>query len=507
MADIRAQRTAEFVIAAGMVIVPLSVFTYIPTQDGPSHLANSRIIAEMFASEPEYLRDCYDIVVTPIPNWTCFAFLSVTSSLLPMLFAEKILAVAYVMGFGLGLWYFASGLGNLSPVIVMASMLLVLNRCFWLGFYNYCLSVDLLFAILGFLVRRRTLTVGSGAVLCGLFLVSYFTHIFGLLTAVICSLIVSWDIKVPFRQLMAPLVLAMCPSLMLSGWFFVTAGFAGEAGSGKLVAHVNELIHGDQQFERVKVDLKRYANEVWPLGDVLAVLMQVSICAVVLRELVGVFRRWRTKDSVGQQTASPAVDLVPMCVALAVLYFVLPDVLTLGKGGFWKTRLAPLIPALYLPAIQIRTRTEVRIAYAWVGCLLLLQGYEQYSYCKTQNASLEQFCSGIEPLGSGNVLFFMINSEGNRLIDPMLHAGDYYCLDDRRNVNTGVHFATLDHSIVRLRPGIKEATPGMRLRDYANAERVDAIVSWGVPDGDSPGFGLVFKSGQLSILRRMPAGQ
>src|SRR5207249_3856255 len=122
---------------------------YLPTQDGPAHLANALILKD-YGSEGTRYHEFYEVHWEPLPNWTGHLMLLGFLHFLPPLAAEKVLVSLYVIGFAWSFRYFLGAMGSACPPLALAGLLFVFQRCFWLGFYNFCLSLIVYWLILGY---------------------------------------------------------------------------------------------------------------------------------------------------------------------------------------------------------------------------------------------------------------------------------------------------------------------------------------------------------------------
>jgi len=94
-----------------LYLIPIWIFQYLPTQDGPSHLNNAQILSQY--TNPAYnFQNIYDLRLEPFPNWLSYACLAVLMRIFPPLFAEKIFLSLYVIVFPLAFIYF---LGAINP--------------------------------------------------------------------------------------------------------------------------------------------------------------------------------------------------------------------------------------------------------------------------------------------------------------------------------------------------------------------------------------------------------
>lgn len=78
-------------------LLPILVFKFFPTVDGPAHLYNSRLIIELLGQNS--LLDNYFIFNEIAPNWLGHILLSFFQLLFPAYIAEKCLLLIYFIGF------------------------------------------------------------------------------------------------------------------------------------------------------------------------------------------------------------------------------------------------------------------------------------------------------------------------------------------------------------------------------------------------------------------------
>ena len=83
---------------AFLYLVPVWVYRYVPTQDGPSHLDNAQILKDLGNSVAGY-EAYFEIRADPIPNWTSHLLLAGMLYVVPPLLAEKLLVSLYILGF------------------------------------------------------------------------------------------------------------------------------------------------------------------------------------------------------------------------------------------------------------------------------------------------------------------------------------------------------------------------------------------------------------------------
>src|SRR5262249_28087588 len=142
-------------------------------------LANALVLENLATAQTRH-QEFFAIRWEPFPNWSTHLVLAGLLYVLPPLIAHKALVSFYVLGFAYSFRYFLASFGRNTLFLAPAGLLFVYNRCFLTGFYNYCLSLILLWIVLGYCLRRReAFGFGDAAVFMALFWLAYFTHLLG----------------------------------------------------------------------------------------------------------------------------------------------------------------------------------------------------------------------------------------------------------------------------------------------------------------------------------------
>src|SRR5882724_11880330 len=180
----RRQEAIAFWTVAIFYAAPVWIFAYFPTQDGPAHLYNAQILKDYGDPSAGYAA-FFELRADPLPNLTSHVLLAALMFFLPSLVAEKVVVSLIIVGFAGSFRWFLGAFGPRCQPLAWVVLLLVYNRCLWMGFYNYCLSLILIWIILGCCVRwRGRLHMPQMGVLMAMFQAAYFTHLVGFLLAV-----------------------------------------------------------------------------------------------------------------------------------------------------------------------------------------------------------------------------------------------------------------------------------------------------------------------------------
>src|SRR5258708_7639932 len=129
-----------FAMVVLLHLVPVWAFRYLPTQDGPSHVANALMLKDYWQSGTRY-HELFEPRWEAFPNWTSHALLVGLMCIVPLLVAEKMLVSVYIIGFAGSFRYFLSAFGSQTTPLAPVWLLFVFNRFFLMGFYHFCLSL------------------------------------------------------------------------------------------------------------------------------------------------------------------------------------------------------------------------------------------------------------------------------------------------------------------------------------------------------------------------------
>jgi hypothetical protein len=480
-------RRSLLLVAIAAYLLPVWGTPILPTQDGASHALNARIFREC-EREGAREHEFYARRLEPVPNWTAQALLLGLTTVVPPDAAEKVLASLYLIGLPLALVYFLSALG-LSGERALFGLLLLFNRCFFLGFSNYLLSLVLYFVVLGAFMRWSEAPRPAEVTrLALLLLLVWFTHLFGYLLA---AASLGWlavtgpGAKKPRSR---SLGLALVPSVLLTLAYLVASGFFDSSVARRAARGVQGFASGlPAALHR---ELFAVYADAWPLG--LFGLLAVALWAGLARAKV---------DDGGGPSGLGAWrrSLASLAAVLLVAFVVVPDHLG-AQGGFLKARLAP-VPFLLGLSLLPHARPRGSRALGIVPLLLLL-GLNLYlvrSHMVAASRDLEEFTAAAALVRPGETLAALKPRLEPPLVD--IRAAEHYCLVARAVCLDNYEAATR-HFPVRLRPGVKDRLKQNRPGTFW----ADVLLAWDadpdqLPRPEEP-YREIYSRGSLRVFRR-----
>src|SRR5205814_7368197 len=127
----------------------------------------------------------------------------------------------YVLGFAYGYRFFLGSFGPRARPLSWAGLLLVYQRCFWMGFYNYCLGLMFVWLISGFCVRNmQRIGLRQTIALAIFFIAAFFTHLAAFLIALLAAFGVA--LWIPPRRIATAFAIlaAAAPAILLLAVYF-----------------------------------------------------------------------------------------------------------------------------------------------------------------------------------------------------------------------------------------------------------------------------------------------
>ena len=198
-----------FVVLLILHILPLWIFAYFPSQDGPSHVYNALVLKEYSKHENYKMRDAWQLNITIFPNWLSHIAIAALLYIFPPVMSEKIFLTFAIGMIPIAFFYFLDAVHKDKKERFLFAWLgfpFAYNYLLYMGFYNFTLSIAFFFFSFGFWWKHKdNMQVKHICVLYVLLLLTYLSHIvsYGLVVlgisvaaAFICeSIVEAWRIR------------------------------------------------------------------------------------------------------------------------------------------------------------------------------------------------------------------------------------------------------------------------------------------------------------------------
>ena len=322
-------------------LLPIWLFEYFPTQDGPIHLSNAKVFLEYDNPACSVLPEYYRLNSGVGPNWFSLLSLAGLLRLFSPEIAEKLFLSAYVLAL-VGSAYFAIlGTSRRNRFLLLLVFPFIFNHFVFLGFYNFIFGLPFVFLFLGIVLRSGSRLGWREAGLLALASVlAFFVHPL--------TMLASWFMALP--PLAAKVILTDSEAeeggkaregRSISSFLrrAMPIGLAALPSAGLFLHYW--LSHSGSSA--VRESFSRLARNAVGLGSIITHSRWEAVPSLVLSASffvigIGVLRR----DALKGKRAS-AIGLLIAIVAMFALYFVAPNS---AGGGNWVNARLLLYPFL-----------------------------------------------------------------------------------------------------------------------------------------------------------------
>ena len=517
-------------------LLPVWIFSYTPTQDGPGHQAVTAILRQYDLPSAGLLRQYYLPNREALPNWFIFFLMARALGFLAVPVAEKVVLTAYVLLLPLSARYALRAVHPGAGFLAVLAFPFVYNYLFNMGFFNFCWSLAAFLFTLGYWLKHaERMNPGRTALLALLVLWVYFCHPVTLaVTVAVLLTLAGWRMLLDLRAAPgrpAPLELwrafrhrLLAPALACVPPLALMAAFVGRRTGARIT------------MMPMWVKLKQLAG--------LYTLASLSRLTIPLAILLALLFYWLAALCLRQRRGLPLQMGDGFLLATAVLigvHFAAPS--ELAGGGFinQRTVLYPFLTLLlWLGTFEHPARRRLRIQIAAAGIALAFLGLIVWKYAEIDRA-LSEIVATAGAVAPDHTLLFLSYAHGGDgrggdlafRTAPFLHAGGYIAAR-KRLVDLSLYEANEDYFPLYFRPalnpyrylsngplGIEKEPPEADLLDYPRRTggRVDYVLLWGLRDerrGEpkvravldqlAAGYGLVERSpgGRVLLYRARP---
>lgn len=412
-----------------LYILPIWIVSYVPTQDGPSHLANTFILKEYYNTEYPIFQQYYDLNLKPIPNLLSSVVLSFLMCFFPPLIAEKLLLTLYIISFSLSLSYLLRTIGQRKIFFSIEAIgfLFIYNELFYRGFYNFVCGIPLYFIAIGYWWKNKdALQIKKCIVLNLILIFAYFCHIVSVTLAIFTIIILLlFTITANTYKKRAYTILYLIPSYLLPLWFIedICSSLGNRLEFNMLFSYITSM--------SMLVSLNAF--QIW-----IAKLLSWLFIILFLYTLVKKTKFIRFNESQSLLINFNAVDsFLLLFILFLCAYFFAPH--SVGIGQFVNTRLSLYVFLILLPWFTQVYREAPKkllekvfrkaIAIFVIVLVLLNLSIITISHIKL-NKHIVEFTKGLGYIKANRTLLPLIfnHYKDSYRIPIFNHAADYYVL-------------------------------------------------------------------------------
>ena len=463
-------------------LLPIWLFTYFPTQDGPSHIYNSQVLREYW--NPEYgFQMFYNINWHLFPNWLSHFALAVLMGVFSPIIAEKVFLSAYVIFFPIAILYFLNAIEHGRERISLIVFPFIYNYLFLMGFYNFAFSVPLFFFSIGYWWKHKEEThIRSIVLLNTMIITTYFAH---LISYMFLLFSIGFLAIIHFRKQLQLAIINICillPASILLLIYLPSSDLLSGGAPKFSLSRVPELL---VKFLSMDILISLGKNQSIVAYIVFAVLIYLLVHTLWQEKIIG------SKSSTDRFTSLDSFLL--LFLVLFGLYLILPR--SVGPGGWLNDRVAILASILLLAWFREGNSRAWKRMFTLIIVLISLvnTGYITYQ-CRVLNTELREFTALTQSIGKKKIVLpFFFNGNGKAFrIGIFVNAANYYCLNNG-GINLGNYEAQFDYFPINFKDDFQ---PPIDQKEWVQAvhwkareidicgyaEKVDYILIWGDAD-------------------------
>ena len=424
-AEIRKKRILILALIV-LHILPIWIFKYFPSQDGPSHIHNAYVLKVLHQEQASLIRECYKLNLTLFPNWVSHPFMAGLMFVFPPLAAEKILLSIIILLLPLSLFYFLDAIHKGKNLYVFLGFLFSYHYLLHMGFYNFSLSVPLFFFALGYFMKHKEeMSIDKIAILNLLSILIYFCHIVTYILLIISFtlLTITSFYRKPKRVL--GLLLYMLPL------YFIVANYILSTATGQP--------HNRWQMSKLWDYFINTKSLVY-YTDAQQIVTRAMLILLGLLFVGTLYNRIRQKKIIS--SGDPFLLIFGVFTAI---YFIMPW--GIGPGSWINDRVNLFIFLVLLPFFSEDYHKYIRRGL--ISIMIILSVVHLSINCRYYyplNKGLKEFTSG-KDLIEENKAVLVLSSDWNsgvKYVAPFVQAISHYCVNNNC-VNLGNYEAKFNY--------------------------------------------------------------
>lgn len=489
-----------------LYLLPIWLFKYFPTQDGPSHIFNAQILKEY--RNPDYkFEEDYVLNLSPFPNWLAHVFLVLLLTVFSPIIAEKVFLSIYIIIFPISIFYFVNSIKRGKNLIGFIGFLFVYNYLFLMGFYSFAISVPLFFLVLGYWWRYKEHITVKRIVLLNLFItIIYFAHLSShIIIMMSISLLSILYFRKRVRKIFVTLGCVLPSSILVFIYLSSSDLLSGESPQIGL-SRVPQLL---REFVAMRILVSYNEHQ-----SIIAYLVSASILYLF------VYTLWKEKiNRKGKfiERFSSKDGFLFLLFIMLILYLILPW--SLGSGGWINDRIAIFASIGILAWFREGdSKKWKRVFVSLIILIALINIIYITCYCKILDEELDEFTSGVQVIEKNKVIlpFYFDGFGSSSRVGIFVNAANYYSLNNG-GINLGNYEVLFDYFPVNLKAGFEPPAPGkiwvgavhwhpedIDICGYSS--NIDYLIIWGDPDPVTSEsiqkcYSMITSNGRLKIFK------
>jgi hypothetical protein len=479
-------------------VLPVWIYPYFPSQDGPSHIYNANLLLQYLDHGNYQIRHFFDVHFSLAPNVTVQWLLPLMLLILDPLSAQQLLVSLIIVLLPLSIVYLGNYLKTGNNWLVVGAFVFAHHNFLHMGFFAYSLGISISFFTIGYWLRIRfTITLPKLCIFFTLGYLTFLTHFapFAAMLAILATIFLSDAIrwlyclnfqklkKIDTEQGIGSIRNAVFQLYALLPFMFLGVFFRNLSPSDESTYKGIEYL---LDYARENLGLVTYTNSH---VDVVSTLWVLIFAAIVLNISLRIHRRifWSQRD----------VILLAFAV-LAALYFTQPWSSLNGNAMWINERILLIAMPLgftwyerFPKVIELFLSTCFVVVLLWHVTLLA----SEYSLLQPE---LEELVSARELIEPHSTLaydnqgsYFDSLGAHTQFTSPLEHMGSYYGF--KRDV------AYVDNYEANWRHFMVEwgNIPGPNMvADYLLQSRYRA------DDHDDQAYDLIFHGPRIKLLKK-----
>ena len=426
--SVRKKRILIFLLII-LHILPLWIFKYFPTQDGPAHVYNSYILRAFHDEESTLLREYYSLNLTLFPNWISHVCMSLLMYVFPPLIAEKIVLSAIISLFPLSLFYFLDSVNKGKSLYGFLGFLFSDHYLLHMGFYSFAFSVPLFFFAVGYFMKHKEdmkfSRIGILNLLC---ILTYFSHLLSYILLMLSLTLLSITSFCRRPKRVAWLLVCMLPLYFIMANYLLSNVVGHEDGG-----------HLDLRWERFS-DWKAWdyflsTKSLMSFTDAHLIPTRIMSLMLGLLFIVTLYKRVRQRKIISRND-----QFLLIFGVFTVLYFIMPW--EMASGAWINDRVNLFMFPVLLPFLSEDYHKYIKRGIIVVMIILSIARLSiSCRYYYPMDKTMKEYTSGVELIEKNKVVLGIASNASPNVketpsfthpeyVEPFGHAINYYCVNN-----------------------------------------------------------------------------